>query len=215
MSSFDEVKAQVEGLWAEELDDLRRERGEFESRVADVWRASEEHQGHAAVLSQQLAAARSELKALPGKMNVCMLEDDQAEIVALQGRHAALKGTVASVAQALEDEHALIGEASIALQAAEADGHALNVRENDLKREIWDEFKSLDTSLLHHFARSIGVERLPTRVAAEREQYAAAVHREAQRLGSGEPAGIVVKNPSPREVPEPITVRPSQLAPRG
>jgi chromosome segregation ATPase len=215
MSNFDEAKAQVEGLWEQELDDLRREREEVESRASDAWIAADDHQGRAGVLARQLEECRSELAALPGKMGSAQLEDDQAEIVSLQGSHAALTATVADQTQALEETHAAIGAATLAMTAAEEAAHRLAVSENALKREIWDQFEGLDAALLNQFARSIQADRLPTFIAHEREAYVAAIRRQAQRLGKPEPGGIVIARPSPREVPEPDTVRLSQLAPRG
>ncbi len=215
MSSYEEAKAQVEALWTKEQDDLAAAREAVGRRASEAWQSAEEGQRRAAVLSEQLQECRSELAALPQKMATAQLEDDQGEILALQGRYSALVATAADQDQALEAEHARIGEATRDLQAAEASTRDLAVKENALKASLWEQYESLDTALLHHFARSIQADRLPTFIAHEREAYVAAIRRQAQRLGKPEPGGIVVKNPSPNREPEPIVVRPGQLAPRG
>ncbi len=212
MTTFEQAKNAVEALWSEDLADLRRERDKLDLIAADAWQSAQDHQAKAGVLAEQLQEARSELGALPGKMSSAMLEDDQAEIVSLQGSHAALTATVADQTQALEETHAAIGAATLDMTVAEESGHDLAVKENDLKRVIWDEFESLESSLFLHFARSIQADRLPQLVGHEREHYQAALRREAQRLGKPLPSGIVVVRPSPNRQPDPIAVRPSQLA---
>ncbi len=213
MSTFEQAKNAVEGLWREELAALEDERDKAGLRASEAWTIAQDHQGRAAVLSQQLETARGELVELPGKMGVALLADDQGEIVALQGHYAALTATTAELDQALEETHAAIGAATLDMTAAEESARRLAVSENEAKQRLWDEFESLESSLFLHFARSIGADRLPQLVGHEREAYSAALRQQAQRLGKPEPGGIVIARPSPREVPEPITVRPSQLAP--
>ncbi len=160
MASYDEARAALRDLWAGELAELDQQEAEAARRVSEARERVGGLQRRIIGCEERLRLLAGELDYQPTLLARAQLEDDQAEVLALQGRHAALKEEISAV-------RAEKGHAEEELNALGGERHARRVRRenmtvqlrSDFRKGIELEFAALREDLEDAYARATGKRR--------------------------------------------------------
>lgn len=101
MSTFDEAKAVVECLWAEEIAEIDRREEEIEAAVEEIRDTHVRISDEVAEGERELATLRAALEELPRRLGLAQLQADDMEVIALQGRFASVRDRAEAVEGAL------------------------------------------------------------------------------------------------------------------
>lgn len=154
MSTFEEVKAAIEGLWADELAEIEKRERETEARAEELRREHARLRGVVSAGERELGALRSELSDLPRLMGLAQLEDDQAEVLALQGRFSEVRERSAAVEEVIDAERRRLaellgpaGDLETAVRGVETSFWGRGARVELARRVREEEFKVLREAL--------------------------------------------------------------------
>jgi hypothetical protein len=176
VAGYDEARAVLEALWAEELAALERTEAEAERRIREAHQRVEGLQADISGGAAEIGQLHAELDAMPALLGQAQLAGDDAEVVALQGRHAEIHERIASIEARMEEaREALIsltgGNPAAYLRRVEAQNSTIQHR-SDFKRKVAREFAALREDLEEALERAMG-ERRPVRERIREEEQAA------------------------------------------
>jgi len=154
MTIFEEVKAAVSGLWADELAEIEERARETEARVEELQARHARIRRALAEGEREHTRLRAELEALPRLLGLAQLEDDEGEVLALQGKFSELRTRIEKVEEGLRTEREKLveitgpsGDLEAAVKRAEGGFWARGERVALARRVRETEFKVLREAL--------------------------------------------------------------------
>ncbi len=124
MGDYAEARAAIETLWAGAIADAERIGAAADDRVADAETRVAEHRAEITECGRGIGAARGALAGMGGAITQAQLDGDDAEVLAIQGRHAELRALV----EGLEERAAAARAARDLTGGADPDSYLANVR---------------------------------------------------------------------------------------
>jgi hypothetical protein len=179
MGDYAEARAAIETLWAGAIADAERIGGAADDRVADAETRVAEHRAEIAECGRGIGAARAMLADMGEAITQAQLDGDDAEILAIQGRHAELRALVETLEERAAAARAALSDLT---GGAEPDTYLANVRAGALaEREaaryecVWRarrEFEELRALLEERRAAAAGGRHPVERLNHEKEMAA-------------------------------------------
>jgi len=172
VASYEDARAVIEALWAEELAELERAEEERQQRIRAARQQVDSLTAEIADGEAEVRMLRAELDAMPALLGRAQLEDDQGEVLALQGRHAEARERIEGIEARLEEARGVLhgltsGDPAAYLRRVEAENSTIQLR-SDFKRKIEREFAALREDAEEALARATGSRRsVQERVRAE------------------------------------------------
>lgn len=181
MASYPEAKAAVEGLWAEELAALRDTQREAAANVREARERVTRLEGAIRDGEAELELLRGERDAMPGALVRAQLEEDQGEVLVLQGRYAGVRDRISGVSSRVEDLRdelrGLTGGDPVAyVRRVEAVNSTIQLS-SDLERAVWEQHDALVAALAERLAEVSDRARPPGSSDPQRHRYLYSLRR--------------------------------------
>jgi len=110
VGAYDEAKAAVEALWAEEIGEAERAVDAADGRIRAAERRVRELRAEIAEAGRGITAARAEMGGMGERITQARLEGDDGEVLAIQGRHAELGSLVEGLEERAARAHNALAE---------------------------------------------------------------------------------------------------------
>ena len=154
MTTFDEAKAAIGGLWADELAEIEERERDTEARVEELRREHARIRREVSEGERTLSQLGAELEALPRLLGLAQLEDDEGEVLALQGAFSDLRERIAAAEEGLDGGRRKLaellgpaGDLEAAVRGVEAGFWGRGARVELARRVREEEFKVLREAL--------------------------------------------------------------------